>query len=132
MEPRYILDTNTVIYFCNGSLPERAKDFLKIEVDKGIYISVISEIETLGYHLSTEYESMINEDFINGSIIIELTRDVVERTIEIRKIRKIKLPDAIIAATALVHDMTLISRNDDDFKRITHLKYLNPFTDLSS
>ena len=132
MEPRYILDNNTVIYFCNGSLPERAKDFLKIEVDKGIYISVISEIETLGYHLSTEYESMINEDFINGSIIIELTRDVVEKTIAIRKIRKIKLPDAIIAATALVYDMTLISRNDDDFKRITHLKYLNPFTDLSS
>lgn len=130
MEPRYILDTNTIIYFCNGSLPERANAFLQVEVDKGIYISVISEIETLGYPLSTEYESMINEDFIDGSIIIELTRDVVEKTIEIKKARRIKLADAIIAATALVHDMTLISRNDSDFKRIPDLKYLNPFTDL--
>ena len=130
MEPRYILDTNIVIYLCNGTLTEKAKDFLKVEVDKGIYISVISEIETLGYHLFTENQSMINENFINSSIIIELTRDVVEKTIEIRKNRKIKLADAIIAATALVHDMTLISRNDTDFKRITDLKYLNPFTDL--
>lgn len=130
MEPRYILDTNVIIYYCNGSLPERANTFLQVEVDKGIYISVVSEIETLGYSLSTEYESMINEDFIDGSIIIELTRDVVDKTIEIRKIYRIKLPDAIIAATALVHDMTLISRNDIDFKKVTDLKYLNPFTDL--
>ncbi len=130
MIERYILDTNTVIYFCNGSLPKRANAFLQDEVDKGIYISVITEIETLGYPLSTEYESMINEGFIDGSIIIELTRDVVEKTIEIKKARRIKLADAIIAATALVHDMTLISRNDSDFKRIPDLKYLNPFTDL--
>lgn len=130
MEPRYILDTNVVIYYCNGSLPERANTFLQIEVDKGIYISVISEIETFGYPLSTEYESMINETFLDGTIIIELTRDVVKKTIEIRKACRIKLPDAIIAATALVHDMTLISRNDIDFNRVADLKYINPFTDL--
>lgn len=130
MDPRYILDTNVIIYYCNGSLPERANAFLQVEVDKGIYISVISEIETLGYSLSTKYESLINEDFIDGSIIVELTRDVVDKTIEIKKASKIKLADAIIAATALVHDMTLISRNDIDFKKVTDLKYLNPFTDL--
>ena len=40
----------------------------------------------------------------------------------------IKLPDAIIAATALVYDLTLISRNVSDFKNIEGLKVLNPFT----
>ena len=66
--------------------------------------------------------------FISDSIILSLTDEVVERTIELRKLYKIKLPDAIIAATAIVHDFTLISRNDKDFARITELKYLNPFT----
>jgi hypothetical protein len=130
MEQRFLLDTNTIIYFCNGTLPQKANDFLQIEVDKDIYISVVSEIETLGYPSVIEYEAFINEAFINSSIIVELTRDVVEKTIEIKKERKIKLPDAIIAATALVHDFTLVSRNDADFKRIPDLKYINPFTDL--
>lgn len=130
MEPRFLLDTNTIIYFCNGTLPEKANDFLQTEVDKGIYISVISEIETLGYPSVIEYEAVINEAFINGSIVVELTRDVVDKTIEIRKACRIKLPDAIIAATAIVHNLTLVSRNDGDFRRIVDLNYLNPFTDI--
>lgn len=130
MGTRFILDTNTVIYLCNGGMPVNAVNFLRMEVQKGISLSIISEIELLGWNAPYQQEADILESFVVGSDVIQLTRPIVLKTIEIRKMRKIKLPDAIIAATALVHDLTLISRNDGDFKRITDLKYLNPFTDL--
>lgn len=58
--------------------------------------------------------------------IIQLTAAIVTQTIEIRKEYKIKLPDAIIAATALVNDLTLISRNKSDFKNIDGLAVIDP------
>ncbi|MCW5923836.1 MAG: hypothetical protein KIS77_15950 [Saprospiraceae bacterium] len=54
----------------------------------------------------------------------------MNKTIEIRRSLKIKLPDAVIASTALVCDFTLLSRNDFDFRRVPGLKYLDLFTDL--
>lgn len=126
----FLLDSNTVIYLCNGGMPEKAIDFLRIEVGKGIYLSVISEIKLLGFNSPTEREALIVESFVVGSSVIPLIRPIILKTIDIRKAYKIKLPDAIIAATALVYDFTLISRNDEDFRKITGLKYINPFTDL--
>ncbi len=60
--------------------------------------------------------------------MLELDRDIIERTILLRKAQKIKLPDAIIAATALVHNLTLITRNTGDFSKITGLKIIDPHT----
>ncbi|MFM9836651.1 MAG: PIN domain-containing protein [Cyclobacteriaceae bacterium] len=51
---------------------------------------------------------------------------IIEKTIELRKTHKTKLPDAIIAATAIVYDLTLISRNTSDFKNIEGLKVIDP------
>jgi predicted nucleic acid-binding protein len=130
MGTRFLLDTNTVIYLCNGGFPVNAVNFLSKEVQKGISLSIISEIELLGWNAQSEQETAILESFVAGSDVIQLTRPIVLKTIEIRKLRKIKLPDAIIAATAIVHNLTLISRNDSDFKKIEGLDYLNPFTDL--
>jgi predicted nucleic acid-binding protein len=45
----------------------------------------------------------------------------------LRQQHKIKLPDAIIAATAMAEGLTLITRNSDDFKNINSLKLLNPW-----
>ena len=52
---------------------------------------------------------------------------MVKRTIELCKQNKIKLPDAIIAATALTEGFTLVTRNTGDFKKIPKLDILNPF-----
>jgi predicted nucleic acid-binding protein len=103
---------------------------LDTEIPKGVCLSVISEIELLGFNTATEQEALVVATFVTGTTVIPLTRAIVLKTIDIRKMRKIKLPDAIIAATALVYDLTLISRNDGDFKKIAGLNYLNPFTDL--
>lgn len=68
---------------------------------------------------------MLN-DFISDSVIFELEQSIKLKTVELRRAYAIKLPDAIIAATALTADLTLIS-NDRGFSKISSLKLLNPF-----
>jgi predicted nucleic acid-binding protein len=53
---------------------------------------------------------------------------VISNCVKIRRDKKIKPPDAIIAATAIANDYTLISNNDKDFKVIKGLKYINPYS----
>jgi len=61
-------------------------------------------------------------------LIIPLNDDIVKTTIEIRKKNKIKTPDAIIAATAIVLGYTLITRNTNDFKKLDSLKIIDPWS----
>ena len=60
--------------------------------------------------------------------ILEITPDVILHCVNIRRNKKVKTPDAIIAATAIANDYTLISNNDKDFKSIQGLKYINPYS----
>ena len=65
--------------------------------------------------------------FTNASVIYDLNNAVVDATILICKQNKIKLPDAIIAATALVHNFLLVTRNVADFKNIKDIQVVNPW-----
>jgi hypothetical protein len=65
-------------------------------------------------------------DFIEDALVIELEKEIKLKTAEIRKAYKIKLPDAVIAATALTFNFTLLTRNISDFKNIDGLKLINP------
>lgn len=67
-------------------------------------------------------------NFIADAYIIELERPIKLKTADIRKAHKIKLPDAIIAATAFVYDLTLITRNTSNFKNIPGLQIIDPHT----
>ena len=131
MGTTYLLDTNTVIYFFDAALSEKSLNFIEENLDEtGSFISIISKIELLGWQAPTPEAIRQVERFVNDSTIIPLTNDIADKAIDLEQGKKIKLPDAVIAATALVHDLTLISRNDDDFRKIPGLKYLNPFTDI--
>ncbi len=90
-------------------------------------ISAITEIELLCWKTNNEKDLEILHKFINEAIVFELETAIKLKTAEIRKTHKIKLPDAIIAATALVHDLTLITRNTKDFITIDRLQVVNPF-----
>ena len=124
-----LLDTNIFIYLTKGGLDEPTLLRLRSATSSGFNLSVISKIELLGFAFPTTLEKEQAENFIQVSTIFMLTDDVVDKTIELRKTRKIKLPDAIIAATAIVHNLTLISRNDKDFAAIPSLRYSNPFSE---
>ena len=125
MGTAYLLDTNTIIYFLDGLLPEKSLDLLEEKLDEtGSNISIISKIELLGWQAPSENAYRKVESFINDSDVFALTGDIALKAIELKRNRKIKLPDAVIAATAIVNDLTLISRNDEDFKKVHGLKYI--------
>jgi len=126
MEPQYLLDSNVVIGYLAGRLPDSGMETVSVIVDQIPNISVISQIEVLRFNDMPQNEAILN-NFVAASIIYPLSSDVVQRTIALCKQRKIKLPDAVIAATALVENMALVTRNIDDFKNIASLKLLNPW-----
>ena len=122
---KYLIDTNAVIEFLGGSLPASGSDWMQKICDQNLqYLSVINKIEVLGFNGSPS-ELLVFSEFIQAAQVIPLSEAVVQQTIEIRKIYKIKLPDAIIAATAMVHDLTLITRNTSDFYPIQQLPCIN-------
>ena len=127
MARQFLLDSNTVIHYINSSLPEKSLEELDNIVTNNCNISVITQIEILGWQPLNPLDSAIYEAFVNNSNIIKLSDTIVTMTINLRKQYKMKLPDAIIAATAIVENLTLISRNDNDFIKIKELRYKNLF-----
>jgi len=119
----FLIDTNIIIYLAQRKL--RISDFVKEE--SNLYISSITYIETLGYSFPSHDEEKAIIKLCKTFERLFLTKEVEEQTILIRKSNKVKLPDAIIAATAMVYNLTLVTRNSDDFKRIQGLNVLNPF-----
>ncbi|WP_373521377.1 type II toxin-antitoxin system VapC family toxin [Aquiflexum sp.] len=126
-QPKHLIDTNAVIDYLGNKLPVSGMNFMHGVIDAIPNISVITKIELLGFNTSDEhYETLSN--FINDATVLDLTDSVVVATIAIRKKYKTKLPDAIIAATALVYDLVLISRNISDFKNIDRLQIIDPYS----
>jgi predicted nucleic acid-binding protein len=121
----YLLDTNTVIDFCNSKLPESARISLSAIAPS---ISFISQIELFSSSNISISEKQTLEDFIRiCTVYNHITDALVRKTIGIRQQHKTKLPDALIAATALLYDLTLITRNITDFKSITGLSLMDSY-----
>jgi hypothetical protein len=122
----YVIDSNVVIDYLSGQLPNNAMSFLNGIIDNSPTISIMTKIEVLGFNNPPEIEALLNL-LIDVSSVIPLNDDVVNTTIEIRKKNKIKTPDAIVAATAIVLDYQLITRNTSDFKKLVGLKFIDPW-----
>jgi toxin FitB len=79
-------------------------------------------IELLGQNTNRREQLHI---FVEACLIYDLTEEIILKTIALRKSRKIKIPDAIIAATALIYDLILITHNIRDFESISNLQLLD-------
>ena len=99
-----LLDTNAIIYFLNGK-------FL-LNNEYNIFTSIISEIELLCYPKITLEEENIIKDFLNNINIINLDSYIKHETIAIKREISIKLPDAIILATAKVNNLILLTQDE--------------------
>ena len=118
-----LLDSNIVIYTAQKKLAPEAFT----QPDDALSISDITFMETLGYVFSDPVERKETEDLLSIIYRLPITEPIVQKVIEIRQSRRIKLPDAIIAATALLHDCTLVTRNISDFTGLPGLRMLDPF-----
>lgn len=127
MGMKYLWDTNIVIYFLQGQFSYEAEIFID-ETLKSFppAISVITEIELLCWNTTSENELKVLKEFIRRSEVIELTREIKDKTADIRRKNKAKLPDAIIAATAITNNFTLLTNNVKDFCSVHDLVLLNP------
>ena len=115
----YLIDTNVAIYYFGKALSFESEELIDRIIDEHYSISVINRIELLGFKGLNERESDALSSFISSSIVFDLEEDIILETILIRKMYSIKLPDAIIAATCLVNNCTLITNNIKDFDKIT-------------
>jgi len=61
--------------------------------------------------------------------VYPLTNTIADRAIHLRRTCGMKLPDAVIAATALMHECALVTRNENDFSNVCELEIVNPFRD---
>ena len=122
----YLIDTNAGIDYLAETMPEKGLSFLDGVIDSGYSISVISRIELYAYSKLTKQDKESLDIMTAQASVLNINEAIIEKTIKTRKTYKIKLPDAIIAATAMVYDFTMISRNLKDFKNITDLVVVNP------
>jgi predicted nucleic acid-binding protein len=113
MTTRYVLDTNVVLYLLGGRL-------INLLPIGEFYLSVISEMEILSYHSLTEADRVRIQQFLSQVTIVDLVGNVKHEAIALRQKYRLKLPDAIVCATALSIGGTLLS-NDAQLGRVTEM-----------
>ena len=115
-----VFDTNIFIYGGLGTLKPS-----KLAGVKACYASV-TIIEALGFHQITSAEQRKLTQIFEAYQIIDLSESIIQKAVALRQDKKMSLGDAIIAATALEHGMTLWTANTKDFAHIEELKTFNP------
>lgn len=107
---RFLFDTNAILYFLGGVLAD--------PLPKGrFWISVITEIELLSYPSLTFEEEAKIKDLFSDIAIIGLTPTIKEEAITLRRNNNLKVPDAIITASAKILQATLLT-NDRSIKNL--------------
>lgn len=117
-----ILDSNIIIY---SAKPEY--DFLRAFIaENTLSVSAVSYVEVLGFHKLTDEDKELLEEFFASTQILPVSNEVIIKATELRQSKKMTLGDALIAATASVNNLVLVTNNTEDFSWIDELKLLNP------
>jgi predicted nucleic acid-binding protein len=119
----YLIDTSAVSKALTGQLNTTAMQLMLDALRAEHRLSVITRIELLVWNPPSEKLKVDVRLLIDNSTILSLTEPIILQTVRIRRQHRVKLPDALIAATAMAHNLTLLSTNDRDFETITGLAY---------
>ena len=126
MGQRYLIDTNVIIGLLKGVITRPNALKLSKIIDKELIVSTIVNIETLGYHAITPNDLIKSERLLSKAKVIYVNKTIEQKAIDIRQKKKMKLGDSIIAATALIHNLAIVTRNESDFYGLG-LTIYNPF-----
>jgi len=119
---KYLVDSNIIIYHLNKD--SIATDFLSEHYEE-IAISQITFVEVLSFSFSATEEKDVRE-LLDTFRILDIDSKISNQAIENRKLKKIKIPDNIIASTAQSHSLILVTRNIKDFN-LLDVRVLDPF-----
>ena len=126
MAKGYLMDTCAVTKYLNETFPIEGIAFIDEALRLTAIISFITEIEVQVWEPVENRDKAVYKDFVSASTILGIDEIIIVQTIKVRKKYKLKIPDAIIAATAIVNDFTLISDNEKDFGKVHGLRFVNP------
>jgi predicted nucleic acid-binding protein len=118
-----LVDSNILIYAAQPAYTH-LQQFIATHAPA---VSAVSYVEVLGYHQLDDEERQYVEAFFRLARVLPLSQAVLEQAVALRQQRKMSLGDALVAGTALVHGLTLVTRNVEDFQWIQGLSLLNPF-----
>ncbi len=113
-----VLDTNIVLYLIDGD--DLLSQYLQ---DKIFYLSIVNEMELLGFKDIDSNEEIIIGFFLEECSIVEINKGIKDITINLRRQYSLKLPDAIVAATAIFLGIPLISA-DTHFEKVAELTFV--------
>ena len=123
---KYLFDTNVWIDAIAGRLP--ADTFLKFVVQaEWVGYSAITRLELFGFPDLAKPEEEKLAELLKHFVEVGVDSSTVDKAITIRKATRSRVPDAIIAATAIIKECSLITRNTEDFKGISGLNIINPY-----
>ena len=118
-----LIDSNIIIY----SGANENSWLRELFYESSSFFSSISKIEVLGFHQITEEQVTYFLEIFKLLKVLPVDSGVIDKAISLRQQKKLTLGDSIIAATALLHNLTLITRNVEDFSHISTLNIENPF-----
>lgn len=121
-----ILDSNIVIYAFDPKFLESSLENFLLQGE--FSVSAITRLEVMGYWRNTEAEFGRFALFFDAIHVIAISSEIIDRAIRLRRQRSMGLADAIIAATALLHRLPLVTHNTRDFQWIAELELIDPLT----
>lgn len=125
-KPQYLIDTRIILDYLGEKLPASGMSFMDDVVNAIPNVSILSQIELLSLNTSDEYQQVLTQ-FMQDAIVLDLSPNVVKNTISLCKTHNLNLQHAIIAATAITYDYTLIVNNEYSYIYIKGLKIVNPY-----
>jgi len=118
-----LIDSNIIIY---ATHPDH-ENLRRLIEEEAPFVSAVSYVEVLGFHKFSEPERHYLEIFFENARVLPLSQQVLDQAVVLRQYRKMTLGDSLVAGTAITHNLTLITRNIEDFQWIEGLAILNPF-----
>jgi len=110
--PSVLLDTNIVLYLLKGD--DKLEGLLQ---GTTVFLSVITKVELLSHPVLDEAAEKVIRELLDQANVMEFSNVIQERTIQLRRKYKMKLPDAVIAATAAFLNVQLITA-DKQFAKL--------------
>jgi predicted nucleic acid-binding protein len=120
----YTLDTNAILYYLKDD--SNAVSLLReiFAHDAPVYISAITELELFAFSNLTTQEHGVIEKIVGTLSVIPVDSRIARLASFVRREYRLKVPDSVIAATAIFTGSALVTRNTRDFKKVTGLSLL--------